>query len=128
VDHNVIHIYREPALGHLFVKYHVYHHLECSGGVDKAKEYYSRFKEAFWCKKSSLPLISQFNSDIVVPPVDIKLDKKGVATKVVDGLGNQGGDIAVSLCSFIDGSVVLDWAKFSVLFLNKEEVGGIGAP
>jgi len=29
---------------------------------------------------------------------------------------------------FVDGSVILYWSKFSVLLLDEEEVGGIGAP
>jgi hypothetical protein len=34
----------------------------------------------------------------------------------------------VSLCSFVDQSIVLDWAEFSILLFDKEEVGGVGTP
>ena len=47
---------------------------------------------------------------------------------MVDCLGNEGGNVAIPLGPFVYWSVVLDGSELPVLFLNKEEVGGIGAP
>jgi hypothetical protein len=86
VDGNVIHIYREPPLSHLFLEDSVHHHLECGRGVGEAKEHYCGFKEPFWGEEGSFPFISWFNPDIVVPPADIKFREESAAAEAVDGL------------------------------------------
>jgi hypothetical protein len=34
----------------------------------------------------------------------------------------------ISFHPFIDGAVVLNWVKFSILLLNEEKVSSVGAP
>jgi len=47
---------------------------------------------------------------------------------VINGLGDEGGDVTISLCPFIDGAIVLDGSQFSIFLFDKEEVCGIRAP
>ena len=49
--------------------------LECGGGVAKAKEHNSRFKEPLVSDKGCLPLVTVFDTDIVVAPMNIKFSK-----------------------------------------------------
>ena len=44
---------------------------------------------------------------IVVSLSYIELGEQGASAQVVDSLGNKGGNIAISLCPFIDWLVVL---------------------
>ena len=46
---------------------------------------------------------------------------------MINGLGNEWGDILVLPRPFVDGAVVLDWVEFSIFLLHKE-VGSVGAP
>jgi hypothetical protein len=127
VDGDVVHVYREPSLGYLFAEDGVYHHLKHCRGVSETEEHHSGFEEALWGEEGSLPLISWLNSDVVVSPVNIKLGEKGAAAEVIDGLQDQGRDIAVLLRPFINRLVVLHWVQLSVFLFDKEEVGSVGA-
>jgi hypothetical protein len=128
VNCDVVHVYGEPPLGHLFLKYCVYHHLEGGRRVSKAKEHYSGFKEAFQGEEGGFPFIPWFDPDIVVPPVDIELSEEGAATEAVNSLQDQRGDIVILLHPLIDRPVVLDQAELPVFLFDKEEVGSVGTP
>jgi len=43
-------------------------------------------------------------------------------------LGNKWGDVAVLLGPTVDWAVVLDWAELAILFLDEEEIHGVGTP
>jgi hypothetical protein len=94
-------------LGYLFMENGIHHHLECCGGVSETEEHHGGFKESLWGEEGSLPLISWLNSDVIVPPADIELGEEGAAAEAVNGLWDQGRNIAVSLCPFIYGLIVL---------------------
>ena len=102
--------------------------MEGDRGVGKAKEHDRGFEEAFGHKKGSFPFIPWLNLDIVVPPSDIKLSEEGAAAEAVNGLGNEGGDVAVLFGPLIDGVIVLNRAEFPILLFYKEEIGSIRAP
>jgi hypothetical protein len=128
VNGDVIHIYGEPSLSHLFTKDGVHHYLERGGGVGEAKKHHHGFEEPFWSEEGSFPFVPWLNSDVVVSPADVELCEEGIATKVVDCLRDQGRNIAISFCPFVHRSVVLYRAQFSILPFDEEKVGGIGAP
>jgi hypothetical protein len=107
VDGDVIHIYGEPSLSHLFTKDGVHHHLECGREVGEAKKYHRGFEKSFWSEEGCLPFIPWFDSNIVVSPVDIELREEGAATKAVNSLWDQGRDIAILPCPLIHRSIVL---------------------
>jgi hypothetical protein len=86
MDGDVVHIYREPSLGHLFLKDSVHHHLEHGRGVGEAEKHHCGFEEPFWSEKGGFQFISWLDSDVVISPMDVKLCKESTATEVVDGL------------------------------------------
>ena len=73
VDGNVVHVYREPSLGHFSSKYCVHYHLEGGRGVSKAEEHDSGFEEAFWGEKRGLPLVPLFDANVVISPTNVEL-------------------------------------------------------
>jgi hypothetical protein len=128
VDGNIIHVYREPSLGHLFTEDGIHHHLECHRGVSETKKHHGGFEESLWGKEGGLPLIPWLNSDVIVPPADIEFGEESAATEVVDGLRDQGRNIVVLLCPFIHGLIVLYQAQLFIFLFDEEEVGSIGTP
>ena|SRR5258708_28197868 len=106
----------------------VHHHLEGGWGVCKSEEHDCWLAEPFGCKEGCLPFISGFDVYVIVSPSDIKFYKQCASTQVIDGLGNERRDVAISLHPFIDRVIVLDGSQFSIFLLDKEEVCGIRAP
>ncbi len=47
---------------------------------------------------------------------------------MVDGLGNEGGDVAVPLCPLVYWMIVLHGLELAVLLFDEEEVCCIGTP
>jgi hypothetical protein len=86
VDGNIIHIHGKPSLSYLFPDDGVHHHLECRRGIGEAEEHYRGFEESFWDEKGSLPFIPWFDSDIIVPSMDIKLCEESATAEMVNGL------------------------------------------
>jgi hypothetical protein len=77
VDHAIIHISREDAGLDLGPELGVDHSLECSQRVGHPKEHDEGFEQPFGGEECSLPLISFFYPDIVVPPSDVEFSEKG---------------------------------------------------
>ena len=77
-------------------------------------------------EKCCFSFVPFFDLNVIVTPVDVHNCELGAPAKMVDDLGNKGGYISVLFCPFVDGSVVLYWSKFSILFFYKEEVSCIG--
>jgi hypothetical protein len=109
MDGDVVHIYREPSLGHLSPEYRVHHHLKGGWRVGETEEHDCGFEKPLWSKEGSFPLITVFDTDIVVSPPDIELSEQRAATEVIDCLWNERGDIAILLSPLINWSVVLYW-------------------
>ena len=75
VDEEVIHIDNEPSFGNHVVEGVVHESLEGSGGVSEAEEHYGGFKESFVGDEGCFPLMTVFDSYIVVPPPDVELSE-----------------------------------------------------
>ena len=73
VDGEIVHVYGEPSLHHLFSEYGVHHHLEGSRGIHKTKEHDGWLKEPFWGKEGHLPFVPWFYAYVVIPPLYIEL-------------------------------------------------------
>jgi hypothetical protein len=73
VDCDIVHIYRQPSLGHFLMEYCIHHHLKGSWQIGEPKKHDHWFKKALWGQKSSLPLVPLFIIYIVVPLVNIEL-------------------------------------------------------
>jgi hypothetical protein len=123
-DEDVVNVHYDLSVIDLDSENFVHHGLEGSGRICKAKEHDSGFVKTTIGSEGSLPLISLLYADIVISPSDIKLCKILGILKGVDKVGDKGWRIAVLLGDVIQSTVVLDWAKSPVLFLDKEERGG----
>ncbi len=110
------------------MKYGIHHHLEGCWGVSKSKEHDCRFEEPFRGQERRFRFIAWFDTYVVIPPPNVKFCEEGTSTQAIDCLGNKGGDVAIPLGPFIYWSIILDGSELPILFLDEEEVGGIGTP
>ncbi|PFH50020.1 hypothetical protein AMATHDRAFT_146263, partial [Amanita thiersii Skay4041] len=66
---DVIHVDDHPTLGNFCSEYIIHHSLEHCQGV----KHHQRFKKTSIHPECSLPLITIFNPDVVIPPANIHL-------------------------------------------------------
>src|SRR5882724_7494421 len=74
-DEDVVHIDGHYSLVDEFFENVVHHCLECGGTVCEAEEHDQRFKKASVRPKGGLPLVSFFDLNVVVSPVNIQLSE-----------------------------------------------------
>ena len=75
------------------------------------------------------PLVTIFDVDIVVPPMNIEFSEVVSIFQLVHEVGDEGKGIGVVGGVFIEVSVVLAGAELTVFLLDKEErrcLEGIG--
>ena len=72
IDKEVIHVDNEPSFCNYITKGVIHELSEGGRGIDEAEEHYSWFEESFMSHKSSFPLISVLDLNIVISPLDIK--------------------------------------------------------
>ena len=122
----VVHIDDEPSFSDHVSEQVVHEPLECGGGVAKTKEHDSGFKESLVGDEGCLPLMTIFDVDIVVPPSNIKLSEVVSIFQLVHEVGDEGKGIGILGGVFIEVSVVLTRAEFSIFLFDKEERGRLG--
>ena len=79
-------------------------------------------------KEGGFPFVAFFNPDIVEAPADVHFGEEGTAAHPVNDSWDEWSYISVADCPFVDRSVILYRAEFSIPLLYEEEVSGIGAP
>src|SRR5467141_1853892 len=96
--------------------------------VSDTKEHDERFKKALVRLKGHLPLISIFDSHVVVSPSDIQFGEVLCfgSRHHIEDVRDQGQGVGVIYGQCIELMVVLDKAEASVLLLNEEDGGGHG--
>ena len=124
-DKKVIHADDQPSFSDHVSEGVIHELLECGGGVAKTKEHDSWFEESFVGDEGRLPLVTVFDVDIVVPPSDVKLDEVASIFQLVHKVGDERKGVGIMGDVFIQVSVVLTGAEFSILFFDKEEKGGL---
>ena len=72
-----------------------------------------------------LPLMTIFDVNIVVPPVNVKLGKVVSVFQLVHEVRDEEKGVGIAGGMFIEVAVVLAGVEFSILFLNEEERGGL---
>jgi hypothetical protein len=100
--------------------------LEGCQGIHEAKEHDHRFEQTLVHLKSGLPLVAITDSDVVVPPMDIKLCKeRRLMTmhfhELIHEFANQGERGSISDSESVELSVILDGSEVTVLLLDEEE-------
>ena len=71
--------------------------------------------------ESSLPLVPVFDTDIVIPPTDIKLDENLCSLEFINEIRDEWKGVCIADNMFIDIAIVLTRVKTAVLLFNKEE-------
>ena len=122
-DEKVIHVNDESSLSDHVLEGVIHEALECSRGVAKAKEHDSGFKGSFVGDEGSLPLVTIFDADIVVPPMNIKLGEVASVFQLVHEVRDEREGVGVAGGVFIEVAVVLAGVEFTVFLLDKEERG-----
>ena len=89
MDAEVIHIDFKPAFCNHVSENVVHECLKCRQGIAKSEEHDGGFKESKGSDKCSFPLIHLSNSDVVVPPADVKLGEQGGVFYIVDEFRNK---------------------------------------
>jgi len=100
--------------------------LESGGGIGETEEHDGGFEEAFVGNKGGFPLVSVFDSDIVIAPSDIELGEYFGVFEFVDEVGDQWERVGIPNSVFIKIPVVLTGTESSILFLYKEERSSLG--
>ena len=126
VNKEIIHIDDEPSFGNHIAEGVVHEALKGGGGVGESEEHHRGFKESFVSDEGSLPLVSVFDSYIVVPPSDIELRKDLGIPQFVYEIGDEGKRVGVADSVFVDVAVVLAGAESSILLFDEEEGRGLG--
>ena len=93
--------------------------------VTETKEHYGGLKESFVGDEGCLPLVTIFDVDIVVPPMNIELGEVASVFQLVHKVRDEREGVGVTGGMFVEVSVVLAGAKFAVSPFNKEEGGGL---
>ena len=97
--------------------------MECGGGISEAKEHYCGFEETFVGDESGFPLMSIFDSDIVVSPSDVKLGEDFHPLEFIDKVRNERKRVCITDSVFIDVAIVLAGSKATILLLDEEDRG-----
>ena len=121
IDKKVVHVDNEPSFCDHIAKGVIHELLKGGRGIGKTKEYYGWFEESFMGNESSLPLVPVFDTDIVIPPTDIKLDENLCSLEFINEIRDEWKGVCIADNMFIDIAIVLTRVKTAVLLFNKEE-------
>ena len=99
--------------------------LECGGGITETKEHDYGLKESFVGDESSFPLVAILDTNIVIPPSDIKLDEMASVLQLIHQVRDEREGVGITGGVFVQVSVILTGAKLAILLLDEEEGGGL---
>ena len=76
--------------------------------------------------EGGLPLISFFDVDVVIPPLNIHLGEILGSFQFINEGEDEGEQIGVLDCMLIKISIILARAESSIFLLDEEEQGSLG--
>ena len=76
--------------------------------------------------ESHLPLVTVFDTDIIVPPTNVELDEVVSVFQLIYKVRDERERIGIMSGMFIEVLVVLAGMEFSILLFDKEERRGLG--
>ena len=123
INEEVVHVYDKPSFCDHIAKGVIHEVLESGGGIGEAKEHYSGLKESLMGDKGSFPLMSIFDSDIIVFPLDVELGEDFHPLEFIDEVRNEGKRVCVTDSVFVDIAVVLTGLEATILLFDKKERG-----
>ena len=125
-NEEVIHIDNQPSFSDHVSERVIHESLECGGGVAKTKEHNGQFKESFVGDKGCFPLVTIFDTDVVISLVNIEFGEVVSVFQLVHEVRDEREGVGVMGSVFVEVAVVLAGAEFSVFLLDKEERGCLG--
>ncbi len=120
-DQDIVKVDGHLALSDEVAEDVVHHPLECGRRVCEPEEHNREFKEASVGAKGGLLLISFFDPDIVVSPMNVELREVLGSTKLIDELRDEGKRVSVLDCHLIELSVVLHLMLHRMTFLYANQ-------
>ena len=122
----VIHVDNEPSCCEKISERIIHELLKSHWEIGLAKEHNHQFKDSLVGNECSLSLVSIFDSNIVISPSYIKFGEDTGVFEFVDQFSEEGKGIGISNSMFIQVTVVLTGAEFSIPLLYEEEWGCLG--
>lgn len=126
-DDDVIHVDNDtsgPCFADHVTENFIYEGLKCCWAIHHSKEHYHGFVETERNSEYSFPLISIFDANVVISCMDIKSCEVFSTFESIENGVNVGNGVGILDSVFIE-IIILDWLKFAVFFLNKEEQCGL---
>ena len=121
VNEEVIHVNNNPPFCNHIAKRVVHKTLEGGGGISETEEHHCRFKESFVGNEGGFPLMSIFDSDIIVSPSDIKLGEEFRPLEFIDEVRDERERVCITDGMFIDIAIVLTGSEAAIFLFNEEE-------
>ena len=121
VDEEVIHVNDKPSFCNHVAERVVHKALEGGRRIGETEEHYCRFEESFVGNESGFPLMSVFDSDVVVSPSDVKLGKEFCSLEFINEIGDERERVCVSDGMLVDVAIVLTRSEAAIFLFNKEE-------
>ena len=119
----VVHINDKLTFSNHVLEGVIHESLEHGRGVAETKEYNHGFEESFMGDGGRFPLVTILDMDIVVSPTNVELSKVASVFQLVHEVRDEGKGVGVTSDVFVEVSVVLAGAEFTIFLLNKEEGG-----
>ena len=108
-DKEVIYVDDEPPFSDEVPEQIVDELLDHGRGIHESKEHDCEFQEPFMGYKGGFPLVSIFDSDIVVSLVDIELGKNLCSLELINKVRDEEKGVGVPNGIFIQVAIVLEW-------------------
>ena len=124
VDQDVIEIHRDFPLCDQIDEDCVHERLECRRGVGKPEEHDQRFEQPSVTDEGCLPLVSFFDSDVIVTPADIELGEIPSTSEPIDYIRCEWERIPVLNGDVVKFPVVLNEPQFPVFLFDEEDWRG----
>jgi hypothetical protein len=95
-DQEIVHVDYEPSFGDHVAERVIHESLKGGGGVVHAEKHDRRFEEAFMSNECALPLISVFDTDVVVAPSNIEFGEDLSSFEFIDEVRDKGKRVGIT--------------------------------
>ena len=86
----VVHINDEPSYSDVVSEVEVHECLESRWGATKSEKHHHWFEQSKRRDEGSLPLITLFDLNVIIPPSYVKLGEERELAEIVDKGGDEG--------------------------------------
>ena len=86
----VVHINDKPSISDVVSKVEVHKRLKHRWGAAKSKKHHCWFKQSKRRDEGSFPFITLLDSNVIIPPLHVKLGKERELAKVVNEVRDKG--------------------------------------